>query len=148
MDFSDITIYLAVSFAIIVVAGVLLGFYEIFQDAKDYKNIWYMLRQKYGVTSSRFPDANLQFGVLGKLRILDQAYVGHIGLVEDGILFRQPFLNRHEVVLFSWEQAHDFKIAPDKSRATFCLARTTGLPIGVQIPWSRELSAHNEAIES
>lgn len=148
MDSSDIMIYLAASFAVSVAVGVVGGFYEIFRDARDYKDVWSMLREKYGVASDRFPDTNLQFGVLGKFRIFDQTYLGYIGLIDAGILFRRSFLRRHEVVLFSWEQACDFKIAPDRSRATFRLARTTGLPIDVQIPWSRGLSARRDTIEA
>lgn len=106
------------------------------------KKVWSMLRDLFGVSSEEFDDTRGANSAPGKLTILDQEFVGGASIAEPGIIFRQDFMSRHELVLFPWDKIQDFKTEKaERFTATFYFDKADGMLLAVQIPWSDGLAS-------
>lgn len=104
------------------------------------KKVWSMLQDSFGVSNEDFTETSGDTSAPGKLELLNQEFVGGASIVDQGIIFRQDFMSRHELVLFPWDKIRDFKTEKaERFTATFFFDKEDGSPQTVQIPWSDDL---------
>ena len=84
------------------------------------KKVWSMLRDSFGVSNDDFKESAGDNSAPGKLVLLNQEFVGGASITDQGIIFRQDIMSRHELVLFPWAKIRDFKTEKDERfTATF-----------------------------
>lgn len=129
---------IAVIIMLIAVVAIVTGVRNVMAESKQ---VWSMLRDSIGVANSDFSAAASDKSTPGKLVLLNQEFIGAATLAEQGILFRQDFMNRHELLLFPWDKIQDFKAEKaEQFTATFSFEQEDGVSQLVRIPWSDELA--------
>jgi hypothetical protein len=130
---------IAVVVMLIAVVAIVTGVRNVIAESKQ---VWSMLRDSFGVSSDDFSTAVSDKGTPGKLVVLNQEFLGGATVVERGILFRQDFMNRYDLLLFPWDSIQDFKAEQaDQFTATFAFEQNDGALQLVRIPWSDALDS-------
>jgi hypothetical protein len=136
---------IAVVVMLIAVVAIVTGVRNVIAENKQ---VWSMLRDSFGVSSDDFSTAVSDKGTPGKLVVLNQEFLGRATVVERGILFRQDFMNRYELLLFPWDKIQDFKAEKaEQFTATFSCGQEDDSLQSVQIPWSDELASRAASME-
>ena len=103
--------------------------------------VWGMLTKKFGIDPERYDDSNGPGSILGEMKLLDVGFVGHVSVVDAGILFRFDYLTRHELLLYEWKNIQSYRVDKrDPRRLVMRFSRSSGLDCEVDFPWSLELS--------
>lgn len=130
---------------VIAVVAIVTGVRNVIAESKK---VWSMLRDSFGVSSDDFSAVASDKSTPGKLVALNQEFIGGATVVEQGILFRQDFMGRYELLLFRWDKIQDFKAEKaEQFTATFSCGQEDGSLQSVQIPWSDELASRAASMD-
>jgi len=128
---------------LIAVVAIVVGVRNVIAESKQ---VWSMLRDSFGVSNTDFSAAASDKSTPGKLVVLNQEFIGGVTVAEQGILFRQDLMSRHQLLLFPWDKIQDFKAEnAEQFTATFCFEQEDGSSQLVRIPWSDELAKNTSA---